>query len=417
MQLADGKEIRVGIHEVVKRINELAHDGIATQQIVGRDGVKIILLGHHKIMPVRATVVAQAHAYNLPLATPCVVGVSVPPLSCLMKKLLALKVDVDTLKGTREGVPRLLALFKKHDVGATFLFSLGPDHTGRAVRRVLRKGFFAKVQRTSVVANYGFPTLLYGTLLPGPDIGKRGADIMRRTDDEGFEVGIHCWDHVRWQDGVGGIEGQAASASWTREEMERAQSRFTDIFKRPARTHGAAGWQMNLHALRLTQSMGFEYCSDGRAAMGAGVPHYPVVRAEIINCPQLPTTLPTMDELIGLDGVTEANVNESLLALTASYAWTAETPLGFADPPHVFTLHAELEGLRFLDRLESLIVGWKEQGFELVSTERIAERLARAHLPYFNATSGEIPGRSGKLLLQGTPWLAETPLATMAEAA
>jgi peptidoglycan/xylan/chitin deacetylase (PgdA/CDA1 family) len=201
---------------------------------------------------------------------------------------------------------------------------------------------------------------------------------------------------------------------WTREEMERAQSRFTDIFKRPARTHGAAGWQMNLHALRLTQSMGFDYCSDGRAAIGVGVPHYPVVRAEIVDCPQLPTTLPTFDELIGLDGVTEANVHQRLLELTASYSWTAAPPLGFAEPPHVFTLHAELEGLRLIDQLEALIVGWKEQGFELAPTQRIAERLARAHLPYFNATSGEIAGRSGKLLLQGTPWLAEAPVAEAA---
>ena len=47
-------------------------------------------------------------------------------------------------------------------------------------------------------------TLLYGTLLPGPDIGRRCADIMRAVRDDGFEVGIHCWDHIRWQDGVAG---------------------------------------------------------------------------------------------------------------------------------------------------------------------------------------------------------------------
>ena len=48
---------------------------------------------------------------------------------------LALKVDVDTLAGTRVGVPELLRVFDRHGVRATFLFSLGPDHTGRAARR------------------------------------------------------------------------------------------------------------------------------------------------------------------------------------------------------------------------------------------------------------------------------------------
>jgi hypothetical protein len=86
-----------------------------------------------------------------------------------MRKL-ALKVDVDTWRGTRDGVPRLVELMQRHKAGGTFLFSLGPDHTGRAIRRVFRPGFMQKVSRTSVLEHYGLKTLLYGTLLPGPDI-------------------------------------------------------------------------------------------------------------------------------------------------------------------------------------------------------------------------------------------------------
>src|SRR5512142_3003568 len=131
--------------------------------------------------------------------------------------LLGLKIDVDTLRGTREGVPRLLELLKKHDVRATFLFSLGPDHTGRAIRRVFRRGFVGKVRRTSVVQHYGLRTLMYGTVLPGPDIGRRGGDVMRAVRDAGHETGIHCYDHVRWQDGIA-----HADFDWTRREMIRA---------------------------------------------------------------------------------------------------------------------------------------------------------------------------------------------------
>ena len=54
---------------------------------------------------------------------------------------IALKVDVDTLRGTREGVPRLLSMFERRAIAATFLFSVGPDHTGWALRRVFRRGF------------------------------------------------------------------------------------------------------------------------------------------------------------------------------------------------------------------------------------------------------------------------------------
>jgi len=304
-----------------------------------------------------------------------------------MTPKLALKVDVDTYRGTRKGVPRLIELLKKHDAGATFFFSLGPDHTGRAVKRAFRPGFFSKVSRTSVLSHYGLLTLLYGTLLPGPDIGRRCREIMRSVRDAGFEVGIHCWDHVKWQDGVDG-----AGARWTERQMELARARFEDIFGERARAHGAAGWQMNRHALRLTQRLGFDYCSDTRGTR----PFIPVWRAEIVACPQLPTTLPTLDELIGTDSIDAKNVAEHILGLTRSAP--AEG--------HVYTLHAELEGGKLAAPFESLLSGWKRQGYKLVPLRELAEALDLKSLPRNEIALGPVPGRSGSLALQGKEFLS-----------
>ncbi len=306
--------------------------------------------------------------------------------------MLALKIDVDTLRGTREGVPRLVELLRRHGAGATFLFSVGPDHTGRAIRRVFRPGFVSKVKRTSVVQHYGMKTLMYGTLLPGPDIGQRAGDVMRHVRDEGFEVGVHSWDHTKWQDGVA-----AADAEWTGKQMLLACERFTEIFKEEPRAHGAAGWQMNLYAFRMSQALGFDYCSDGRGTH----PHLPVWNAELIRCPQFPTTLPTLDELIGTDGITETNVAEKLLALTAT-------------PPahgHVFTLHAELEGMLLAPVLERLIDGWKAQGYAVTSMRRLYETVQALALPRHEVGTGTIPGRSGTLLTQGIEFLGDVNLA------
>src|SRR5271156_6963867 len=181
---------------------------------------------------------------------------------------LALKIDVDTLRGTREGVPRLLEIWRRHDAGATFLFSVGPDHTGRAIRRVFRPGFMRKVQRTSVVEHYGLRTLLYGTLLPGPDIGRRCAVTMRQVRDDGHETGIHAWDHVLWQDAV-----RRRDRDWTLHQMHQSHARFTEIFGAAPATHGAAGWQTNAHALRQMDAWGLRYASDGRATGDADGPH------------------------------------------------------------------------------------------------------------------------------------------------
>ncbi|QLG87291.1 4-deoxy-4-formamido-L-arabinose-phosphoundecaprenol deformylase [Chitinibacter bivalviorum] len=300
-----------------------------------------------------------------------------------MKPLLALKIDVDTWRGTREGVPRLMALLKKYNAGATFLFSLGPDHTGRAIKRVFRPGFLNKVSRTSVVEHYGIRTLLYGTLLPGPDIGRREVALLRSVRDAGFEVGIHCWDHIRWQDYVADKDAQ-----WTQNEMQLAAERFVEIFGEPAKTHGAAGWQMNEAAYAFEAELGLIYASDGRGTH----PFQPVsTEGKLIGVPQLPSTLPTLDELIGLDGWTEANVHEHLLMLTESKINT----------PHVYTLHAELEGQRLADTFEKLLLGWQNQGYQLVSCKAAFESLDMKQLPRHQVLMGEIAGRSGVLALQG----------------
>src|SRR5687767_6400641 len=123
-----------------------------------------------------------------------------PDARLTMPIRIAVKIDIDTDRGTREGVPNLLADLQEFRVPACFLFSLGPDQTGRAITRVFRPGFLRKVSRTSVMEIYGARTLLNGTLLPAPHIGRRNADVMRRVRDAGFEVGMHAYNHYRWQD-------------------------------------------------------------------------------------------------------------------------------------------------------------------------------------------------------------------------
>ena len=295
-------------------------------------------------------------------------------------KQLALKIDVDTYRGTREGVPRLVAALQRHNAQATFFFSLGPDHTGRAIKRVFRPGFIGKVSRTSVLEHYGIKTLLYGTLLPGPDIGGNCADIMRSVRDAGFEVGIHCYDHIRWQDHV-----VSQDAEWTRREMQLAVDRFSKIFGEAPKAHAAAGWQMNRHALRLTQRLDFDYSSDTRGTH----PFIPMMNAEIVACPQLPTTLPTLDEIMNRDGITLENVAQHLLQLTANPSATG----------HVFTLHAELEGSKWMPIFEQLLNGWKEQGYELVSLRQYLDGL-EGILPRCEMVMREVDGRIGTLAVQ-----------------
>jgi peptidoglycan/xylan/chitin deacetylase (PgdA/CDA1 family) len=292
---------------------------------------------------------------------------------------IALKVDVDTLRGTREGVPRLLQLLARRQLHATFLFSLGPDHTGWALKRVFRPGFLSKVSRTSVTKHYGYRTLMYGVLLPAPDIGKVGADAMREAQRSGHECGIHTWDHIVWQDQV-----RQRDAAWTQAQMQRSHARYTDIFGAPPLTHGAAGWQMNATAFEQIDAWGLAYASDGRGT----APYRLNVNGRTLQHVQMPTTLPTLDELIGQHGVDEDNVARTLLAMTER------------GTDQVYTLHAELEGGLLAPAFEALLDGWRAQGHELVTMAGLYRHIRPDALPVRPLTWGAVPGRSGELIVE-----------------
>ena len=295
---------------------------------------------------------------------------------------MALKVDVDTLRGTLEGVPALIELLSRLHLRATFYFSVGPDHTGRAVRRILRPGFLTKIRRTSVGSHYGLRTLLYGTLLPGPHIGARGGDVMRAVRDAGFEVGVHCYDHVRWQDGV-----LRANDAWTRREFTRAIETFAEVFGERPRSHAAAGWQVNPCTLALEREFGLEFASDTRGLR----PFYPTMGAIDGQCLQIPTTLPTFDELIGLDGRTARGAAEEILRITR-----------LAPTAHVFTLHAELEGAKLLRDFEWLLESWLGLGCLPIAMRDLAAQIG-SHAPRHRIELEAVPGRSGVLAVQGRP--------------
>lgn len=305
---------------------------------------------------------------------------------------LALRVEVGSFRGTRDGVPRLIDLLARHGAGATFLFSLGPDRTGRAIRRLFKPGFLRNATRGTLREHYGLHTLLLGTLLPAPDIAARCGDRLRAVREAGFECGIHGWDTPLWQDRL-----MLANEAWTRGQMQLAYDRFNDVFGVRARAHGVAGWQLNLHALRTTQRLSFGYSSDTRGRH----PFLPTYNAELIACPQLPTTLPTIDEMIGRDGVDggvdAGTAADRLLALTAQ------------SPPasgHVYTLRAELEGQKLAPAFERLLTGWKTQGYELLSLRDYCDGLELEQLPHHEIVFGPLPGRRGLFALQGPPYLA-----------
>lgn len=296
---------------------------------------------------------------------------------------LALKVDVDTDRGTREGVPNLLADCRAAEAEACFLFSLGPDQTGRAITRVFRPGFFQKVSRTSVVRIYGVRTLLNGTLLPAPHIGRRNAAVMRLVRDAGHEVGIHCHNHYRWQDYL-----DRMSPAEVREEFIAARTEFLRIFGTEAKTAGAPGWQSNAKSREVYDEAELLYASDTRG----GGPFFPRIGGKVFRTLEIPSTLPTFDELMGRPEYPDDRIVAHYMKLMQAEAGRTQ----------VFTLHAEIEGMGRRGLFQELLAACKTAGVEFVRLDDYARELLanRATIPVRDQVMAEIDGRSGVVAAQ-----------------
>jgi undecaprenyl phosphate-alpha-L-ara4FN deformylase len=288
---------------------------------------------------------------------------------------LAVKVDVDTLRGYREGVPHLLDLFKKHGLRVSIFFSFGPDNSGRAIRRIFRRGFISKMIRTRAPSTYGLKTLMYGTLLPAPMIVPSAPDVFRRAVREGHDCGVHAWDHVYVQDCL-----QKISAPEFRVLFEKAAGMFQDLAGYAPRAYAAPGWQVSQASFTVLQELGLDYCSDVRGTS----PFLPVFRGHRYGPVQIPTTLPTMDEICGLPGIGDSTIPEIWLK-------------GLVNDWNVVTVHAEMEGMSKLCVLDRFLTMARERSIQFYTLSEYA-RMAPA-VPCA-VTAGRLEGRAGTLAVQ-----------------
>jgi undecaprenyl phosphate-alpha-L-ara4FN deformylase len=283
---------------------------------------------------------------------------------------LGLKVDVCTYAGLRDGVPALLRLFAELHVCASFFVACGPDHSGRAIRRILRPGFLEKMRRTSAVGTYGWRTMLYGTLLPGPQIARSFPDVVRALATAGHEVAMHGYDHAYWQDRLPRLTAAEVGA-----EIGRARGAFTEILGAEPQAFGAPGWQCTPTSLAVEDAVGLAYASDTRGRE----PFIPEMDDRRFGTLQIPTTLPTLDETYGRLGTTPEE-------LTAAYRqWLRP---GF----NVYTAHAEMEGIRQLPHLRHFLEALRPD----VEVLRLIDIARDLHdVPAARVVLGPIAGRAG----------------------
>ncbi|GFE57653.1 4-deoxy-4-formamido-L-arabinose-phosphoundecaprenol deformylase [Geobacter sp. AOG1] len=292
--------------------------------------------------------------------------------------VIALKVDIDTFVGTRDGVPNLLAILARFGIRGTFYFSMGPDNSGKAIRRIFRPGFLKKQLRSGAPSAFGLRTLLSGTLLPPPIIAAKLPEVLKMTEKAGHVVGIHCWDHVKWHDYLPWFPKPVTAM-----ELGKASALYQEVLGHRALTTAAPGWTVSADSLEVQDAMHLSYCSDCRGSH----PFYPVMDGRTFRTLQIPTTWPTMDELLGENGITPETINDHYLTLLKPGL-------------NVHTIHTEFEGMAMSQVFTDLLTRLTQRGVRFVTLAEVAEE-AGPTAPVAPLAMSEIPGRAMPVAIQG----------------
>ena len=128
---------------------------------------------------------------------------------------------------------------------------------------------------------------------------------------------------------------------------------------------------------------GYTYNSDCRG----NSPFYPLLDGEKLDQLQIPVTLPTYDEALGRNGVTDNNYNDFQISLLKE------------EELNVLTIHAEAEGGRCALMFEDYLRRVLASGYRVIPLGVAAQETAST-APAGNMILADFPGREGQLAVQ-----------------
>ena len=170
-----------------------------------------------------------------------------------MKEAFSLRIDIDTYKDLKEGVPNVLNLLSRYNIKASFFCTMGWE--GDIISVLRHRILYAKkVKLPEVTAKKqlfsSYLEFLRCLFLP-KKISKQ-AKMLKKIVDEGHDLGVHAYIHTRWHN--------PTTKNLTKEFNEMIKS-YEEIFNKKPIGFASPLFTSSNELVRLIDKYGFLYAS------------------------------------------------------------------------------------------------------------------------------------------------------------
>lgn len=166
------------------------------------------------------------------------------------QKEFVIRIDLESDKGIKEGLPKLLELFKRHQVKGSFYLVMGGE--SNLFEMLKNRGELKSAGERSIKL-WSLKEKLRMLLFPR-DFVKRNKKILRKILQEGHELGIHGWKHREWTRNLDNVP--------VKRRLNQIISKYNRYFRQNPRSWSSPGFNVNKTVLNELKQAGISYISD-----------------------------------------------------------------------------------------------------------------------------------------------------------
>ena len=165
-------------------------------------------------------------------------------------KSFTLRIDLESDKGIKEGVPKLLDLLKKYNIKASFYLSMGGESN---IFEILKYRNKLKTSGERKIKIWNLKDKLRMVFFPG-DFVKLNLKILRRSLEEGHELGLHGWKHREWTRGLEIINIENT--------IKKSINKYIQLFGKKPTSFASPGFNVNNKVLEILEKNKIKFISD-----------------------------------------------------------------------------------------------------------------------------------------------------------